>query len=141
MGILNAIAGIFKPVADVVDSLHTSDEERLTIKQKLLEVQAGVVMQAIELEKAQLEERAKIIVAEAQSESWITRSWRPITMLTFVVLIVLIATGWMDTEALAAVPDKLWTLLQIGIGGYIVSRGAEKVIPDVVGALKAREEA
>ena len=140
MNILGAIGSIFKPVADLVDSLHTSDDERLKAKSELLALQTTLYMEAIELEKAQLEKRAEVIVAEARSESWITRSWRPITMLTFVVLIVLIATGWMDTEALAAVPDKLWTLLQIGIGGYIVSRGAEKVIPGVAEAMKAREE-
>ncbi|MEW5890749.1 MAG: 3TM-type holin [Pseudomonadota bacterium] len=35
----------------------------------------------------ELEKSASVVVAEAQSESWITRSWRPITMLTFVGLI------------------------------------------------------
>ena len=61
-------------------------------------------------------------------------------MLMFGVLVCLIATGLMDVEALAMVPDRLWTLISIGIGGYITSRGAEKIIPDVVGALKKKEE-
>jgi hypothetical protein len=33
----------------------------------------------------------------------------------------------------------MWTLLQIGIGGYIASRGVEKVAVPVVDALKGRE--
>src|SRR4051812_20702952 len=31
---------------------------------------------------------ASIVEAEAKSEGWLTKSWRPITMLTFVALIV-----------------------------------------------------
>ena len=46
----------------------------------------------------------------------------------------------MDVEALAAVPDKLWNLIMIGIGGYITSRGAEKTIPKILVALKKKEE-
>ena len=141
MGILKAVGEIFGVVGGAVDEFHTSDEERLNLKAQLLEIQTRVFSQAMDLERAQLEARANVIIAETNSESWITRSWRPITMLVFVTLIVAISTGIMDTEALAEVPTKLWTLLEIGIGGYIVSRGAEKVIPSVAASLKAREEA
>ena len=69
-------------------------------------------------------------------------SWRPLAgpEQAAIVLIMLIATGLMDTEALAAVPDKLWTLIEIGLGGYIVSRGAEKIVPGIVGSLKKKDE-
>ena len=141
MGILKAVGEIFGVVGGAIDEFHTSDEEKLQMKAKLLSIQTEVFTQALNLERARLTAQRDVIVAEAQSESWITKSWRPLTMLTFVVLILLIAFGWMDMEALAQVPDKLWTLLQLGIGGYIASRGAEKVLPGVMEALKAREEA
>jgi len=140
MGILSALGSVFGVVGNAVDDFHTSEEEKLNLKAKLLEIQVQVYGEAMELEKAQLEARANVIMAEANSESWITRSWRPITMLTMLVLIVLISFGWMDTAALNAVPTKMWSLLEIGIGGYIASRGAEKILPGVVGALKSREE-
>lgn len=140
MGILDSLGRIFGVVGDAVDDFHTSDEERLTLKARLLEVQTQVFAQAMELEKEQVRAKAEVLTAEAQSESWITRSWRPIVMLTFCTLIVMIAFGWMDTEALNDVPTKLWSLMQIGIGGYIASRGAEKVIPSISSAMKDREE-
>jgi hypothetical protein len=140
MGILKTVGEIFGVVGGAVDEFHTSPEEKLTLKAKLLEIQSRVFSEAMELERAQVEAARDTIVAEAQSESWITRSWRPIVMLTFCVLIVMISFGWMDTEALNEVPPKLWSLMQIGIGGYIASRGAEKVIPHVAEAMKAREE-
>lgn len=139
MGILKAIGGIFSVVGNAVDEFHSSDEEKLTLKAKLLEIQTQVFAEAMDLEKAQLQAQRDVIVAEASSESWITRSWRPIVMLSFVSLLFLIAFGVADVDLLARVPDKLWTAITVGIGGYIASRGAEKVVPALADAMKARE--
>ena len=76
----------------------------------------------------ELETAASVISAEAKSESWITRSWRPITMLTFVALI---AAHWLGFTAPNISPEEIAALLDIvkvGLGGYVVSRGAEKAI-------------
>jgi len=35
---------------------------------------------------------------------------------------------------------EMWGLLKVGIGGYIASRGVEKVVPTIVGALKKKDE-
>ena len=78
----------------------------------------------------ELESAASVITAEAQSESWITRSWRPITMLTFVALV---AAHWLGFTAENISPDEISSLLdivKIGLGGYMVSRGAEKSIKE-----------
>nr|VFJ43046.1 MAG: hypothetical protein BECKDK2373B_GA0170837_100426 [Candidatus Kentron sp. DK]VFJ55657.1 MAG: hypothetical protein BECKDK2373C_GA0170839_104934 [Candidatus Kentron sp. DK] len=32
IGVLDFIGGVFKPVADLIDNVHTSDEERLELK-------------------------------------------------------------------------------------------------------------
>jgi len=78
----------------------------------------------------QLEAASSIIKAEANSESWLTRSWRPITMLTFVALI---AAHWMGFTAPNLAPEEITSLLdlvKIGLGGYVVSRGTEKAISE-----------
>lgn len=140
MGILNAVGKIFGVVGNAVDEFHTSEEEKLDLKAKLLAIQVETFSEAMELEKAQINAQRDVIVAEAQSESWITRNWRPVTMLSFVVLMFLIGFGVADVDLLSRVPDKLWTAITVGIGGYIASRGAEKIIPSVAEALKNREE-
>lgn len=140
MGILSVLGGPFKAALGLVDKLHTSDDERGAIKVALEDIHQKMVVEGLKLEKSLAEARASIIVAEANSESWITRTWRPLIMLEFGLLVGLIATGIMDVEALAQVPDKLWNIIMIGIGGYITSRGAEKIIPDIVGSLKKKEE-
>ena len=124
IGVVELIAGIFKPAAELVDSLHTSTEEKLHAKAHLLGVQAAAMEKVFEFETKNLEARGRIIDSEAQSEHWVTATWRPITMLTFLAL----AVG--DTFGLFATPlrDEAWTLLQLGIGGYVAGRSVEKVM-------------
>jgi hypothetical protein len=31
---------------------------------------------------------------------------------------------------------KLWDIVEIGLGGYVIGRSAEKVLPGIVGSLK-----
>lgn len=61
---------------------------------------------------------------------WLTRLWRPITMLSFVLIILLHSFGWL---AITEIHAEMWRLIQIGLGGYVVGRSAEKI----VGKLKA----
>lgn len=127
MRFLDLIAGIFKPAAELIDELHTSEEERIIQQRKLLEIQALVLDSSLEYEKEMLTARAEIVNSEAKSEHWITATWRPITMLTFLALAVGDSLGWLPNP----LRDEAWTLLQIGLGGYVVGRSAEKVIKTV----------
>ena len=127
MGFIDLIAGIFKPAAELIDELHTSEEEKLKQQRRLLEIQAMVLDSSLQYEKEMMTSRAEIINSEAKSEHWITATWRPITMLTFLALAVGDSLGLLQTP----LRDEAWTLLQLGISGYIFSRGAEKVIKEV----------
>lgn len=75
-----------------------------------------------------------IITAEATGESWLQRNWRPITMLSFVSIIV---NNYMLAPYLKlfgvpyvvlVIPPDMWDLLKLGLSGYIVGRSAEKGI-------------
>ncbi len=123
IGVTDLIANIFKPAANLVDDLHTSDEERLNAKTKMLEVQAVAMQQVFDYETQALTARANIVNSEASSGNLLASSWRPLTMLTFLVL----AVG--DSLGLLASPlrDEAWMLLQLGLGGYVVGRSGEKI--------------
>ena len=127
MSFLDLIAGIFKPAAELIDELHTSEEEKLKQKRRLLEIQAMVLDSSLQYEKEMMTSRAEIINSEAKSEHWITATWRPITMLTFLALAVGDSLGWLPNP----LRDEAWMLLQLGLGGYVVGRSAEKVIKEV----------
>ena len=127
MNLLGFIGQIFEPATKLIDDLHTSDEERLEIKQKMFQIQSEAFKQAEAYEKELLSAKAKIISAEAQGASWLQRNWRPITMLTFLVLVVCDSFGLLAFR----LADEAWTLLQIGLGGYVVGRSAEKIVPKI----------
>jgi len=81
---------------------------------------------------------ADIVKAEASSGNWLAAAWRPITMLIFVGLIVArwfgyAAPGLSEAEAL-----KLWSIVELGLGGYVIGRLAEKVAPAILDAIKKR---
>ena len=123
MGILELIGGIFKPAAELIDELHTSEEERLKHKERLLEVQAIAMQTVFEYGSDTLQARAAIVNSEAQSDHWIVASWRPIVMLTLTSLVVVDSFGWLANP----LSGEAWLLLQIGLGGYVVGRSGEKI--------------
>lgn len=92
----------------------------------------------------ELEERVKVIVAEAQSGSWLANSWRPITMLSFVAVIVnnYILFPYLSLFGVPAVmlelPVHVWDVIELGLGGYVVGRSVEKTAATIADALKKK---
>ncbi len=80
--------------------------------------------------------QAQIVQAEAASNNWLASSWRPITMLVFVALIVARWFGWAAPNLSEAEYLKLWDIVQLGLGGYVIGRSVEKVIPSIADAIK-----
>ena len=136
MNVLSLIGQIFKPAMDMIDNVHTSTEEKLQQKAQLLELQTTFLVQALDYEQEQLKSKTAIIMAEANSQSWLARSWRPITMLTFLVLVVCDSFGWLPFR----LAEDAWGLLKIGLGGYVVGRSAEKITTGVTSALKKKDQ-
>lgn len=130
--IISMISGALSPIGKIIDDLHTSDEERLQIKKALFNTQSELTLKVVDYHSKLVKAQSEIVVAEAQGQSWIQRSWRPITMLTFLALVVCDSFGLL-TFRLA---EQAWTLLQIGLGGYVVGRSAEKIVPQVTKVMR-----
>lgn len=79
---------------------------------------------------------AKIINTEAASTHWLAANWRPLTMLVFVGLIVARWFGWAAPGLQEAEYLKLWSIVEFGLGGYVVGRSVEKVAPSIAAAMK-----
>ncbi len=132
MSIWNFLTGLVEPVTDLIDELHTSEEERLEVKTKLFAMQSAMATKVMDYEARLIEAKTKVITAEAQGASWLQRNWRPITMLTFLGLVVADTFGLTEFR----LASEAWTLLQIGLGGYVVGRSAEKIVPKVTDAMR-----
>lgn len=79
---------------------------------------------------------AKIIQTEAASTHWLAANWRPLTMITFTALIVARWMGWVAPNLSEAEYLKLWSIIEFGLGGYVVGRSVEKVAPAIATAMK-----
>mgnify|MGYP006302137855 CR=1 FL=1 len=125
MNITEILTGAVKPVTDLVDNLHTSEKEKAEIKKSIFEMKNNLMTQLIK-------SKGEIIKAEAESEHFLTATWRPITALVFVAIIAnnyIIAPYmevFMRTKIILKIPPQMWDLLKIMIGGYVVGRSAEK---------------
>jgi hypothetical protein len=121
-------------VGDVVKRVLPED------KDKRMEVEREINMALIGNSAAIEQAAASVILAEAKSEHKITAIWRPVLMMTItaivawnfllaplVELVVMIFTG--DQIPLSIpLPEQLWNLLMIGVGGYVVGRSGEKMV-------------
>ena len=79
---------------------------------------------------------AKIIQTDASSTHWLAANWRPLTMITFPALIVARWMGWVAPNLSEAEYLKLWSIIEFGLGGYVVGRSVEKVAPAIATAMK-----
>ena len=141
MALLSFLSGLVKPVTDLVDNLHTSIEAKLAMKVALTKLETEFGAKALDYEKSLLTARTEVIGKEATSESSLTRQWRPITMLNFLLIlnwfILGKAFGWPLPDA--EFVNNVFALLKLGIGGYVVGRSAEKIVPSVLKAMKKKE--
>jgi hypothetical protein len=79
---------------------------------------------------------ADIIKTEAASTHWLASNWRPLTMIVFVCLIVARWFGWAAPNLSEAEYIKLWSIVEFGLGGYVVGRSVEKIAPTIAEAIK-----
>lgn len=146
--IADIVTGLAGPVVALIDELHTSDEERLTLKQKFFELQVNLYSKVLEYEGKVVDAQSRVVEAEAKSESWLAANWRPIMMVTFLCLVV---NKWTGLSVILGFPQifipqeielELWSLMKIGIGGYVGGRTLEKIAPSVaeaIGNLRSKE--
>ena len=114
---------LVKGVGGVIDSLHTSKEEKLEAERKVKDLIANY---EIEMEK-NITERWKM---DMQSDSWLSKNIRPLVLIFLVVstvLLVFIDAGVISFNVEAKWTDLLQLVLITVIGAYFGGRSLEKV--------------
>ena len=110
MNIFNSISNIFNPIFTLIDSSNFSEQEKKELELKMREIEGNIIQKAAE------------ISGNETSGNWLQRSWRPITMLAFLVMICCDFLGFGNLD------ERAWTLLTIGISGYLGCRSIEKIV-------------
>mgnify|MGYP003625644871 FL=1 len=92
-------------------------------------LKAEMTIAAMNGELKELEAQVSIITTEAQG-NWLQRSWRPLTMVWFSVLLGMYWFGFAPDYLIdnPATVDQLFGLLKLGIGGYVLGRSVEKSV-------------
>jgi len=116
-------AELVKGVGGVIDNLTTSKEEKLEAERKIKEL---VSNHEVEMEK-QITERWAM---DMNSDSWLSKNIRPMTLIFLVVstvLIIFIDAGVISFEVKDTWVDLLQLVLITVIGAYFGGRSLEKV--------------
>lgn len=132
---IGALIPVLAPIlGDVVKRILPEDKDKAAEIERELSMQ--LMMNSASVEKA----AADVILAEAKSDSWLASSWRPILMLVitaivawnflFAPLIELAVTLTTNDQIPLSIdlPSELWTLLTVGVGGYVMGRSGEKIV-------------
>lgn len=127
---IQSIIPVLAPIlGKVVGNLFPDPEQKAKAEAEMMKT---LLAHQAEIEGA----AAKIIQTEAASQHWLAANWRPLTMLVFVVLIVARWFGWAAPNLSEAEYIKLWSIVEFGLGGYVVGRSVEKIAPTIAGAIR-----
>ena len=129
MAALDPVTAALDVGGKLIDRLWPDPTQKAQAQVALLELaQKG--------ELATFTARADIVKTEAASSHWLAANWRPILMLTFGALIVARWFGWAAPNLAEAEYLKLWSIVELGLGGYVIGRSVEKIVPGIADALK-----
>ena len=122
---LSAIAPLAKILFNTVDKAVEDKDLANRLKTDLQ-------TQMMQSHTQELTAAAKVIEAEAKA-GWFAASWRPLLMYVLIFILVWnyilgpVIKFFFHAAITIDLPGDVWTLLQIGLGGYVVGRSAESV--------------
>lgn len=122
--------------ARLLEKLIPDPQARAEQSLKLFELQQKGELDSLNADIQIILARAGIVKSEAESQSWLTSNWRPILMLTFGALIVARWLGFAAPNITENEMLKLWDIVQLGLGGYVIGRSVEQIAKSVVPVLK-----
>lgn len=122
--LLKVAPAIFKVIDDFVEDKDLSSRLKHELSTQIVDSQSQIARAA-----------ADVVVAEIQGESWLQRNWRPLLMVWFSILIGGYWFGFVPINMPVAIVEQMFTLVQIGIGGYVVGRSGEKIAKAIGPAL------
>lgn len=116
-----ALPAIFDLVGKAIDRVLPDKAEAERLKNQ-------ITGEILKFQSQELESAAKIIVAEAQGESWLQRNWRPMMMLWFAGLVGAYWLGFTVPNLPESAVNNLLDIVQVGVGGYVLGRSGEKIM-------------
>ena len=135
---LSAIAPLAKILFNTVDKAVADKDLAAKLK-------ADLQTQMMQSHTQELTAAAKIIEAEAKA-GWFASSWRPLLMYVLIFILIWnyvlgpVILFFFKASITIELPGDVWTLLQIGLGGYVVGRSAESVARTMANKPQSKEQ-
>lgn len=137
MSILNtitALAGnIIKPVGDLVDNLHTSQEEKDKVKAEIARIISARISETEATARAELMAKQAIIVAEMQQGDKFTKRARPMVVYCGLIMIFInyvLIPGIQSISGITinapSLPGDFWLAWGSVVGIWSIGRSAER---------------
>lgn len=130
------LGDIFKGAQGIISQFVAAPEKQLEANQKLVELQIQANQQMLDYEATLVREQSLNVRAEAAGHGTLQRNWRPVVMLTFAGMMVAHWMGYTAPNLSEAQVLHLMDIIQLGLGGYVIGRSAEKIVPAVAAAMK-----
>jgi len=121
------ITGLFGLIGSAVSGFFGSKKTQGETIQTGLNVLSDINSSAADKEGA----IASIITSETTNGYWLAAMWRPMAMVIFLAIIVSFWFGYVPPQLEAEMPPmvaELFSLIKLGLMGYIPARTVEKVI-------------
>lgn len=119
-------------IAPLAKMLFSTVDKAIPDKDLAEKLKAQLNTELLKSSTEQLKAAASIVEAEAKS-GWFSASWRPLLMYVLIFILVWnyiigpVIKMVLGTVITFELPGDVWTLLQIGLGGYVVGRSGESI--------------
>lgn len=119
---LSIIGGLFSFFGTVANGIFGFKKEQSAVVQQAL----SIVGDVSKSDDARASAAAAIIVAESNSSSWITRSWRPLTVCGFVAVLFAFFFGYVPKNVTPHMIDRIFDIVEVSVLGYGAARSVDK---------------
>jgi len=119
-------------IAPLAKMLFSTVDKAIPDKDLAEKLKAQLNTELLKSSTEQIKAAASIVEAEAKS-GWFSASWRPLLMYVLIFILVWnyiigpVIKLVIGTVISFELPGDVWTLLQIGLGGYVVGRSGESI--------------
>lgn len=130
--LIGPVASLFTKALDVVDKFvpdkDLAAKLKTALQERIMDIASNEFLTVIQ-------GQVSLILAEIKGESWLQRNWRPGLMAMFGAIvfnnyIVAPYLGLLmgnEYKLMLEVPPDMWSLLKLGVSGYVVGRSLEKI--------------
>jgi hypothetical protein len=136
---------VLQAIAPLAKILFNTVDKAVADKDLAAKLKADLQTQMLQSHTQELQAAAKIVEAEAKA-GWFSASWRPLLMYVLIFILVWnyvlgpVILFFFKASITITLPGDVWTLLQIGLGGYVVGRSAESVARTMANKPQPKEQ-